>query len=47
VTRMNMKDSSKQPLLCNDKKPDSSTHIMKFTDIDGPDFASQKLHLQE
>ncbi|CAG8835966.1 37422_t:CDS:2, partial [Gigaspora margarita] len=34
IARMNMKDSSKQLLLHNGKKPDSSTHIMMFTDID-------------
>ncbi|CAG8798766.1 9870_t:CDS:2, partial [Cetraspora pellucida] len=35
VTRINMKDGSKQPLLRNGQKPDGSTHIMMFTDIDG------------
>ncbi|CAG8741395.1 9333_t:CDS:2 [Cetraspora pellucida] len=35
VTRMNMKDSGKQPLLCNGQKPDGLTHFMTFTDIDG------------
>ncbi|CAG8752763.1 5291_t:CDS:2, partial [Cetraspora pellucida] len=34
VTRMNMKDGSKQPLLCDGQKPNSSIHIMIFTDID-------------
>ncbi|CAG8712722.1 5679_t:CDS:2 [Cetraspora pellucida] len=34
VTRMNMKDGGKQPLLHNGQKPDSSTHIIMFTDID-------------
>ncbi|CAG8617683.1 19841_t:CDS:2, partial [Cetraspora pellucida] len=33
VTRINMKDSGKQSLLCNGQKPDGSTYIIMFTDI--------------
>lgn len=96
VSRMNIKDGGKQPLLRNGKMPDGSPHVMTFTDVDGtikpkgirrvleerglwipglkrkckacaqhnpdpikldccatrilsaqPDFASQKIHLQE
>jgi hypothetical protein len=35
ISRMNMKDGGKQPLLRNGKMPDGSPHIMIFTDIDG------------
>ena len=34
VSRMNMKDGGKQPLLRTGKMPDSSPHIMMFTDVD-------------
>src|SRR6266540_1591138 len=35
VSRMNMKDGGKQPLLRDSKMPDGSPHIMTFTDVDG------------
>jgi len=35
VSRMNMKDGGKQPLLRDGKMPDGSPHIMTFTDVDG------------
>ena len=96
VSRMNIKDGGKQPLLCNDRMPDGSPHVIIFMDVDSivkpksirrvleerglwipdlkkkcnactqhnpnlirldccatrilsaqPDFASQKIHLQE
>ena len=35
VSRMNMKDGGKQPLLRNGQMPDSSSHSMTFVDSDG------------
>jgi hypothetical protein len=34
VSRMNMKDGGKQPLLRNGKMSDGSPHVMTFVDID-------------
>jgi len=35
VSRMNLKDGGKQPLLRDGKMPDGSPHIMTFMDVDG------------
>ena len=35
VSRMNLKDDRKQPLLRDGKMPDGSSYIMTFMDVDG------------
>ena len=35
VSRMNLKDGGKQPLLRNGKMPDGSPHNLTFVDVDG------------